>query len=163
MYFLTKSGVEHKKCLKILHEFTKSVIDEREDEIKSENFVQGKRKAFLDILLNAKLNDATLTSDDIQEEVDTFMFEGHDTVTSAISWTVQLIGSHPHVQKKLHKEIDKVFGSSDRYLTNEDIHLLDYLECVIKESLRLFPSVPFLGRKVSEDCEIAGFKIPKGD
>ena len=51
-----------------------------------------------------------MTSKDLQEEVDTFMFEGHDTTTSATGWACHLIGSHPHIQEKLHAEIDRVFG-----------------------------------------------------
>jgi cytochrome P450 len=74
-----------------------------------------KRKAFLDILLQAKNEDLSLTSKDLQEEVDTFMFEGHDTSTSATSWTCHLIGSHPHIQEKLHAEIDRVFGKFFKY------------------------------------------------
>ncbi len=50
-------------------------------------------------------------------------------------------------------------GDSDRHLTNEDLNSLVYLECVIKETLRLFPAVPFFGRKTSEDCSIGNTKI----
>ena len=50
-------------------------------------------------------------------------------------------------------------GDSDRHLTNEDLNSLVYLECVIKETLRLFPAVPFLGRTISEDCIIGNTKI----
>ena len=38
------------------------------------------------------------------------MFEGHDTTTAAIDWACFAIGTHPDVQKKLHEEIDRVFG-----------------------------------------------------
>ena len=47
-----------------------------------------------------------------------------------------------------------ILGDSDRPLTNQDLISLEYLECSIKETLRLFPSVPVLGRKVSETCII---------
>jgi cytochrome P450 len=56
-----------------------------------------------------------LTSKDIQDEVDTFMFEGHDTTTSATAWACHLIGSSPVVQKKLHEEIDSIFGKTKIY------------------------------------------------
>jgi len=101
-------------------------------------------------LLKAKHEDSTFTSSDLQEEVDTFMFAGHDTTTSAVSWACHLIGSHPEVQKRLHQEIDQVFGNSERPLTNDDLQNLIYLECSIKETLRLYPPVPVLGRKISE-------------
>ena len=62
------------------------------------------------MLLKEKSQDSSLTFDDIQEEVDTFMFEGHDTTAAAASWACHLIGSHPDVQKKLHEEIENIFG-----------------------------------------------------
>ena len=70
---------EQNKCLKILHGFTKKVIREREAEIDMNDFGSKRREAFLDLLSKAKNQDQTLTDEDIQEEVDTFMFEGHDT------------------------------------------------------------------------------------
>ena len=54
------------------------------------------------------------------------------------AWACHLIGSHPDVQKKIQMELDDVFGDADRFVTNEDLGNLKYLECVIKESLRLF-------------------------
>ena len=148
----TQSGKEYRNCLDILQNFTKKVILERNEEFK--NVSTTKRIAFLDMLLKAKSDDPTLTFDDIQEEVDTFMFEGHDTTAAAASWACHMIGSHPDVQEKLHKEIDETFGISDRALTNDDLKDLKYLECVIKETLRLFPSVPIIGRYFSEDTEV---------
>ena len=90
------------------------------------------------------------------------MFEGHDTTATSLSWTIHLIGTHLDVQKKLHEEIDSIFGQSDRQIDNDDLSNMKYLECVIKESLRLFPSVPIFSRIVSEDIKIAGYEIPKG-
>ncbi len=110
LYFLTSNGKEFKKCLKILHGFTRKVIHERNSEFESSNFKTQKRIAFLDLLLKSKHEDKSLTFDDIQEEVDTFMFEGHDTSAAAMSWAIHLIGSHPDIQKKIHDELDEVLG-----------------------------------------------------
>jgi docosahexaenoic acid omega-hydroxylase len=98
----------------VLHNFTKRVIKERNEEFDKDQITLNsnpKRIAFLDMLLKAKKENESLTFDDIQEEVDTFMFEGHDTTAAAASWACHMIGSHPDVQKKLHEEIDAVFGN----------------------------------------------------
>ena len=63
-----------------------------------------------------------------------------------------MIGSHPEVQKKIHEEIDKVLGHSNRPITQDDMRELKYLECVIKETLRLYPSVAYFARKPTEDA-----------
>ena len=59
-----------------------------------------KKRAFLDLLLEVELNDGLkFSNSDIQEEVDTFMFEGHDTTTCSLAWTIFLIGHYPKVLK----------------------------------------------------------------
>ncbi|XP_059172521.1 cytochrome P450 4V2-like [Physella acuta] len=170
-------GKEQANKLKILHDFTNSVIADRLkdfDQKKAEligqelsglNSDPGQRKrvrlAFLDMLLYMSENLTKLSMEDIREEVDTFMFEGHDTTAAAMNWATYLIGSHPDVQVKVHEEIDRVFGDDDRDATMEDLKQLKYLECCIKEALRLFPSVPVFARHIGEDRQIGDYTIPK--
>ncbi|XP_029412237.1 cytochrome P450 4V2 isoform X2 [Nannospalax galili] len=171
-YLMFKEGREHKRGLKRLHTFTNSVIAERANEMKAEDCSgadrgpvpsKNKRKAFLDLLLSVTDEEENrLSPEDIREEVDTFMFEGHDTTAAAINWSLYLLGSYPEVQKKVDNELDEVFGKSHRPATLEDLKKLKYLDCVIKETLRLFPSVPLFARSLSEDCEVAGYRVSKG-
>jgi len=85
IYSFTTEGKQYYKYLKTLHKFTRSIIEKRDAEFDENNFGTSKRIAFLDMLLKIKHTDGTLTLNDIQEEVDTFMFEGHDTTTCALS------------------------------------------------------------------------------
>ncbi|CAF4000329.1 unnamed protein product [Rotaria sp. Silwood2] len=161
IFKLLPEGRNHDRYLKIIHQFTKKVIDDRAREFHTDEN-RGKRSAFLDLLLK-QMSDEQLTLLDIQEEVDTFMFEGHDTTAAAINFTCFMIALHPEVQQKLHDEIDRVFGNNhDRPCTMDDLNELDYLECVIKETLRLFPSVPFIAREVQDDFMYNGYKVLKG-
>ncbi|KAJ8271753.1 hypothetical protein COCON_G00106120 [Conger conger] len=168
IYNILGEGREHSRSLKVLHSFTEKVISERAEHIantESDTKGQGtkKRRAFLDMLLNATdENGDKLTYKDIQEEVDTFMFRGHDTTAASMNWALHLIGSHQEVQRKVQQELQDVFGQSDQPISTEDLKRLRYLECVIKEALRLFPSVPFFGRTICEDCHVNGFMVPKG-
>ncbi|XP_066505317.1 cytochrome P450 4V7 [Hoplias malabaricus] len=168
IYNMFGDGQEQAKRLKILHSFTANVIKERaahRSKVSDSESDQGprKRRAFLDMLLKTTSDDgSSLSHEGIQEEVDTFMFEGHDTTAAAMNWTLHLIGTHLDVQKKVQAELQEVFGSSDRHVGVEDLKKLRYLECAIKESLRIFPSVPLFARSICEDCHINGFKVPEG-
>lgn len=108
------------KLLKILHGFTDQVIRNRREFLiankdadinEIDEFGLKRRKALLDILLSATIDGKPLTDNDIREEVDTFMFLGHDTTASAISSALYLISRHPDVQAKIFAEIIDVIGT----------------------------------------------------
>ncbi|KFO79690.1 Cytochrome P450 4V2, partial [Cuculus canorus] len=175
VYKLFKEGREHDRNLKILHSFTDTVIAEKAAELErtkqmkcnTDGNCEGKgskkRKAFLDMLLSATDDEGNkLSYMDIREEVDTFMFEGHDTTAAAMNWVLYLLGHNPEAQKKVHRELDEVFGNSERPVTMDDLKKLRYLECVVKEALRIYPSVPLFARTLREDCLIRGYRVPKG-
>ncbi|CAF1047671.1 unnamed protein product [Rotaria sordida] len=161
-------GREQAEQLKILHGVSRKIIEDRLATFNAENITSDsgkkvtRRLVFLDSLL-AQMNSEQLTLDDIQEEVDTFMFEGHDTTAAAINFTCYLIGSHPDVQAKVHAEIDAIFsGDKERPCTMEDAQRMIYLDAVIKESMRVLPPVPFVMREAQEDFICNGQTIRKG-
>ncbi|XP_014225028.1 cytochrome P450 4c3 [Trichogramma pretiosum] len=155
---------KQKKCLEILHNFSKKVIAERRAEIMGNRTEIKKRLAFLDLLIIASENGSTLSDNDIREEVDTFMFEGHDTTSSSVCWTLFLLGCHLDIQEKVVNELNTIFSEGDQHRrpTMQDLKNMRYLEMCIKESLRLYPSVPLLGRRVGEDIQIGKYLVPKG-
>ncbi|XP_072050844.1 cytochrome P450 4V2-like [Amphiura filiformis] len=163
-------GKEYEHCLHILHGLTKSVIRERYEERQmsrnptesSSGDRKSKRLAFLDLLLTMQDEDSSFTFSDIQEEVDTFMFEGHDTTAAASSWALYLLGLHPEIQQRVLEELDQVFEYRNEPCSMEKLNQLTYLGCVLKEALRIYPSVPFIARKLEEDCKIHGYDVPKG-
>ncbi|XP_055676455.1 cytochrome P450 4c3 [Lutzomyia longipalpis] len=133
--------------------------------VEADEDVVGKKKrlAFLDLLIEASQDGKVLSNDDIREEVDTFMFEGHDTTSAAISWTLFLIGSDPEIQERVIEEIDLVMdGDRERAPTMKELLDMKYLECCIKEALRLYPSVPLIARQIKEDVQIDEYTIPAG-
>ena len=182
VFYKTSMGKEFKSDLNILHSMTRNVINERKTnilqkrtEFKSEETDDSnenniylsnknkKRMAFLDLLLDYHIDNSSLSLEDIREEVDTFMFEGHDTTAVSLAWTLFLLGHHPDVQLRIQEELDAIFDNDrDREMTPEDLKRMQYLECVIKESLRLFPSVPLIGRTLTEDMKTEDYVIPKG-
>ncbi|KAK7869160.1 hypothetical protein R5R35_006617 [Gryllus longicercus] len=174
IFNLSPIGRKQKDLIKALHSMSYKVIEQRKKDLcngkKIENsgtvnyndVGQKKRLAFLDMLLQYNEDGGNLTLEDIREEVDTFMFEGHDTTSSGLSFCLWSLAESPDCQEKAYEELFEIFGDSDRDTTTEDLGKMKYLECVIKESLRLYPSVPFFLRELNEDVKIEGINIVAG-
>ncbi|XP_034827036.1 cytochrome P450 4C1-like [Maniola hyperantus] len=166
---LSTIGRNQNEALLDLHSFTNKIIKERKEFLKGlknnqleddESTGKKGRLAMLDLLLeNEKLGNINIEG--IREEVDTFMFEGHDTTAMALSFFMMAIANEPAVQDKIYEEMQNIFGSSQRSATMQDLSEMSYLECCIKESLRLYPSVPFISRFVTEELNLSGYTVPE--
>jgi cytochrome P450 family 4 len=164
LFRFTKDYQIQKKALNILHEYTNNVINKRREELLKEyssklreNSVDmgiKKKMAFLDLLLQATVDDRPLTNEEIREEVDTFMFEGHDTTASGISFALYSLANNPEAQEKAYEEQVALFGKEKNpTVTYGDLQEMKYLELVIKEALRLYPSVPFYARETNQEVK----------
>lgn len=166
LYFqMTPTGFQNRKDIKLLHSFTRSVITDKKNKLLSGSEIcsNTKRKALMDLLLEQHISKQALTEEDIREEIDTFAFEGHDTTSMGISWALYLIGLHKDVQEKVHTELDRIFGDDyQRSVNTDDLKDMEYLDRVLKESQRLYPSVPMISRKLSHDVTLGNHTIPKG-
>ncbi|CRK90412.1 CLUMA_CG004149, isoform A [Clunio marinus] len=123
-----------------------------------------KRLAFLDLLLESAENGAVISDEEIKEQVDTIMFEGHDTTAAGSSFFLSLMGIHQHIQDKVVDELDQIFGDSDRPCTFQDTLEMKYLERCMMETLRMYPPVPLIARHVKEELKLASgdYVVPAG-
>ncbi|XP_060812651.1 cytochrome P450 4g15 [Bombus pascuorum] len=123
-----------------------------------------KRQAFLDLLIEAGQEGVILTDKEVREQVNTIMFEGHDTTAAGASFFLALMGCHPDVQEKVIQELDEIFGDSDRPATFQDTLEMKYLERCLLETLRLYPPVPIIAREIKTDlkCMSGNYTIPAG-
>src|SRR5574338_976333 len=96
------------------------------------------------------LIDAGLSDDVIRDQMLTMLIAGHDTSTALLAWTFALLGQYPDVYARLVREVD----------TQEKSTLLDQ---VIKESLRLYTPIHIGNRRVAEEMDFNGDKVPANE
>lgn len=141
----------------------KSLKDDLDEQ--DENDVgQKKRLAFLDMMVESAQDGIVLTDDEIKEEVDTIMFEGHDTTAAGSSFFLCLMGLFQNYQEMCVQELNQIFGDSDRPATFADTLQMKFLERCLLEALRMYPPVPIIARKLQEDVKLVSTNctVPKG-
>ncbi|KAL1449183.1 hypothetical protein WDU94_000402 [Cyamophila willieti] len=86
-----------------------------------------------------------------------------DTTKVANNIILIMLALHPEVQQEVYDEIQTVMGTDPSIApTYDQLQELQVLTRVIKESLRLFPPAPLIGREAEEEIQVDGYIIPKG-
>ncbi|CAN6880303.1 unnamed protein product [Brassica oleracea var. botrytis] len=92
------------------------------------------------------------------------VFSGSDPVIAILVWAVSLLVNNQHVLTKAQEELDSTIGQK-RVVEESDLKDLVYLQAIVKETFRLYPTAPFNAyRETSEDFVIANgnFHVPAG-
>jgi len=115
------------------------------------------RDDILSLLLSARDEEGrAMSEDELRDELVTMLVAGHETTATALSWAFAFILRHPEVAARLQAELESTSGSPDL------LAKADYLDAVVKESLRLRPIVPDVVRRVERPINVAGWDIPVG-
>ncbi|XP_046735162.1 cytochrome P450 4C1-like isoform X3 [Diprion similis] len=173
IFHRTRLGREQNKYLNVLHGFTNNVIQRKKEVLMSKNdhkydtddSLPPRRKAYLDLLMDLTDNQMKFTDQELREEVDTMIVAGYDTTSNTICSVLLMLASHPDVQEKAYRELEEIYASNkveEHGVTHEDLSRMEYLERVIKETMRLFPIAATLSRKVTEDFDVGEYTLPKG-
>ena len=85
---------------------------------------------------------------ELRDELMTLLVAGHETTATALSWAIELLSRHPEELERLEASVAE--GEED------------YLDAVIKETLRLRPVIALVLRKLVEPLEIGGRLLPAG-
>lgn len=87
-------------------------------------------------------------------------YQGVDTTSVTFSWVMYVLGKYPHIQDRIVEELnEKIPNFGDGKLSVNILGSLDYLGRTIKEVLRLYPSVPFIGRQIYKPLTIGNKTI----
>lgn len=168
LFRLSSYSKKFEKSLEIMESVSKNVIASKRKELDdsvSENSLsdadKSKNKKQRIPFLNWMLTESNFTDEEIHSEVMSFLFAGHDTTTSAVSFCIYQLSKYPVVQDKTYQEIMKVLPDDNRCPSIQDLYNLRYMEKVIKETFRLYPPVPMIGRTVHEETHLpSGNKLP---
>jgi cytochrome P450 len=107
------------------------------------------REDILSLLLTARHEDGSpMTDAELRDELMTLLVAGHETTANALAWAVERLVRHP---EKLDRLAAEVRDGSD-----------EYLEAVIRETLRLRPVISLVARQLTEPVEIGGRLLPAG-
>jgi cytochrome P450 len=120
------------------------------------------RTDILSMLLSARDEEGrAMTEDELRDELVTMLVAGHETTATALAWVFAFVLEHRQVAARLQEELAGTLGDDGR----PDLGKLtsnEYLDAVIKESMRLRPIVPDVVRRVQAPMTIAGYDIPEG-
>jgi len=166
LWKFTTDGKRWKQYCDFVRGMGTDIIQQRKQQLASDmsGVVSKKYQDLLDMLLKAKDGDGQgLTDEEILDEVTTFMFAGHDTTSSSLSWILYDLACHPEYQQMCRDEVDQVLEQHDEpHTTWEDTSKFPYLTQCIKEAMRLHTVVPFIQRWLKEDMVIDGCNVPAG-
>lgn len=127
---------------------------------------QPKRKDLMDRLIEASLRDSEndarpLTDAELTAHVLTFAFAGHETTNTGMSWAIYALSFRSDIETKLRAEIEEVMGDRED-ITVQDVEKMEYMNCFVKEVLRLYPPAAITVRETMSDDVVSGVKLPKG-
>ncbi|KAJ9575467.1 hypothetical protein L9F63_007672 [Diploptera punctata] len=165
---------EREFAMKHLHRFVNKVIDDKlaskrngvrkkdgsREQVEYVQWVRGRELSLLDLLIR----DEQMKVDEIRDELSSLIVAGTKVIALTCSYVLSLLGVHQNIQDKVLEEQERIFEPDmGRPPTTSDVNAMKYLEQVLKETLRLYPPVPFLFRNIEEDMHLEnGFTLPRG-
>ncbi|KAM1052641.1 hypothetical protein ACFX13_000235 [Malus domestica] len=150
------------KRMKVVHkvfdDFFEKIIDEHLQSTSEE-----RPKDFVDVMLGfmgSVESEYRIERSNIKAIMLDMLSGSMDTTATSTEWTLSELLKHPQVMKKVQKEIENVVGM-ERMVEESDLEKLEYLDKVVKETMRLHPVAPLLlPHAAIEDCNVNGFHIP---
>ncbi|XP_015867271.3 cytochrome P450 71AU50 [Ziziphus jujuba] len=148
-----------KKVGKVFDDFFEKIIDEH-----AQSKDEDKNKDFVDVMLGflgSEESEYRIERSNIKAIILDMLSASIDTASTTIDWAISELIKNPNIMKKVQEELENTVGMK-RTVEETDLESLDYLNMVVKETLRLHPAGPLLIPHAStEDCTINGFHIPK--
>jgi cytochrome P450 len=101
----------------------------------------------------------SLSDNEIRDEMIIFLFAGHDTTATTLTYAIWALGRHPDLQERVRAEVAEL---GDHQLTPDDVPRLGFTVQVLQEALRMCPPGPTGTRMATRDVAVGGFRVVAG-
>ena len=104
-----------------------------------------------------------LSDDNIVAQCQTFLIAGHETTSGLLSFAISFLIKHPEVVARAQEEVDRVLGTDTSLLpTYQQVQGLTYVNQILSETLRLWPTVAAFTRYPYQDATVGPYLMPQG-
>ncbi|KAH9621992.1 hypothetical protein KSS87_015909 [Heliosperma pusillum] len=162
-FLLGSAEDKFKKLMEEKIEFMEGLMEEHVQMEKQGKMSDTRKKSMLHVLLSLQKDDPKYYSNEmIRGLIWTLYQGGTDTSSATAVWAMSLLINHPEVLKKAQAEMDAQVGN-DRLVQESDKKTLPYLQCIVNETLRMYPPGPIgLPYVANSDSKVEGYHIPQG-
>ncbi|RYX82717.1 cytochrome P450 [bacterium] len=128
---------QYDEDIRLMHQIADELISER----KKQGHVEGQNDILTTMLTATDPQSGErLTDENIRNQMVTFLIAGHETTSGLLSFAIHALLRNPHVMAKARAEVERVMGSGTPKF--EHLAQLTYLDQILKETLRLWPTAP---------------------
>lgn len=117
-------------------------------------------------ILSVAMQSGILSEENLVEQAMTFLSAGHDTTSVALQWSIYALCQYQHVEHRLREEVRHCLPATSAAelepLAASTLDSLPYLNAVVNEVLRFYPSIAKTVRVAVRDTSLVGKHIPKG-
>ncbi|KAH6816189.1 hypothetical protein C2S51_021009 [Perilla frutescens var. frutescens] len=145
------------KVFEEMDSFYQQLIDEHLDQDRPHSMAND----IVDLLIQLKEDKSAavkLDSKHVKAIIMDVFIAGTDTTAASLTWAMTALIKNPNAMKKVQEEIRSLVGK-ERLIDEDDVENLPYLKAVVKEILRLYPSIPLIPKQTIEACIINGYNI----
>ncbi|PRQ40548.1 putative cytochrome P450 [Rosa chinensis] len=161
-FIKTNDEIVSEKLVKGIYDSIIGIVKKREEQAMTMISKEDKfGDDFIGLLLKARYNsdfNQRITVDDLVDECKTFYFAGQETTNTLLAWTILLLAMHPDWQEEARKEVLQLFGKQTP--NSDGLTKLKTMSMILNETLRLYPPVVSIIRRVEKEVRLGRIIVP---
>ncbi|XP_062554382.1 cytochrome P450 4C1-like [Armigeres subalbatus] len=156
IYRMTNAYKIEQELLRAHHDITANILSriKLNEQGNNEACKSTKTDNFIQCLMKYMQTVDQPTQNELFSHIDMALFAGNDTTAKSLSYILLLIAIYPEVQERCYQEIIGVCPDEDQFVSADDAVNMKYLDMVCKETMRLFPVVPIMGRVTNGEVKL---------